>query len=96
MFQEKERHWITGTHYRVNFTRWRDLLLYTPYNTWRDFRPFAWNIRLGNENGEHEMQILYMKIDGPVTIYEILLRVMPADEGSIREWMLEQKWILSC
>jgi hypothetical protein len=93
MFQEKERHWITGTDYRVNFTRWRDLLLYRPYNIWLDFRPFAWNIR--QEYGEHQMQILYMKIDGPVTIYEILLRVMPADEVSIREWILEQKWILS-
>lgn len=93
MFKERERNWITNSHYRVLFSNWKELVLYTPYNAWRTFKPFNWNIRKIDLHDQYEIQILYMRVDGPINIYEIVVKVKATEEEVIKEWLSGQPWI---
>jgi len=88
MFEEKERKWITGSEYYVNVNTWKDFVLNTPFKMWLSFKPFVWNIREPNE-----IQILYMKTEGPIRIYEVRIIVKEEEEPIIREWLSCQEWM---
>jgi len=97
MFKERARKWITGSVYTVNFTSWKDFTAYTPYDMWRSYKPFTWNIR-DTQNG-YQLQILFMKLTESIAVYEINtvheidIHVKSHDEESIKNWISKQEWL---
>jgi len=91
MFPEKKQHWIDGPFfYYIPLKSWNDLIISRPEKAhhWIDYRPIFWNFHT-DEDGIHEIQILYLKPDGPVNMLEIRVIVVETDEPSIRAWLIE-------
>ena len=92
MFSERNKQWITGPFfYSITFKSWSDWTTSRPDKAhhWKEYRPIFWNIHTNESEEANEIQVLYLKPDGPINMLEIRIIVSEKDEMNIRDWLAE-------